>query len=227
MPNQAEIARINGAKSNGPVTEQGKIASSRNAGKHGLTSTRIVLPHESQDEYDRLEQAFLNTYRPANPVESDLVREMVASRWRLRRVEQMETAVLKKALHTRLEEEGIHPDEAAAFAFADVAESKTLRTVTRHAAQLRRAYEKAGRELTLLQENRQAENLQADDERIQAELIEAELENTELQNEPGAAEADEATERFVEEYLRPPAEFRGYIAQQLATFTDNPIREAA
>lgn len=224
MPNHAEIARINGAKSKGPVTAEGKAIASRNAERHGLTSTRIVLPHESQDEYDRLEQAFLNTYRPADAVESDLVREMVASRWRMRRIEQMETAVLKKALKARQdeasqEEGNLHPDDAAALAFADVAESKALRTVTRHSAQLRRAYEKATRELALLQENRTAEA-----ERLQAQIIEAELENTGLQNEPAE---DEAIDRFVEEYLRPPAEFRGYIAQQLAAFPDNPLREAA
>jgi hypothetical protein len=56
MPSKrkSETARRNGAKSRGPVTEDGKRASSRNSLKHGIHSTVVVLPHEDEEAYDQL-----------------------------------------------------------------------------------------------------------------------------------------------------------------------------
>jgi hypothetical protein len=169
MSLKAETARINGTKSNGPVTEEGKSASSQNSLKHGLTSSRVVLPHESQEEFDRLEASFINRFKPYDEVEHELVHEMAAARWRLRRVEGMEAALFKKALKNQ--QEALGPDADAMdiqdAAYAEVAESKSLRMLSRHQSQLRRSYEKAWRELELIQQCRVAES-----------------EEDELQNEP-------------------------------------------
>jgi hypothetical protein len=83
MSNKAETARVNGAKSNGPVTEEGKSISSQNSLKHGLTSARVVLPHESQEEYDSLEASIVNRFKPYDEIERVLVREMASALWRL------------------------------------------------------------------------------------------------------------------------------------------------
>ncbi len=160
---QAATARINGAKSNGPITAEGKAISSQNSLKHGLTSSRVVLPHESQEAYDKLEASLINRFKPADDLESELVQEMTAARWRLRRIEAMESALFKKAIR-QLEEAGT-PD-ALDIAYAEVPESKSYRMLVRHAAQLRRAFEKAWKELQLIQEDRRMD------------------EEGELQNEP-------------------------------------------
>ena len=55
----------------------------------------IVLPHESQEQYDSLEGAILNRFKPADELERDLVTEMAAARWRLRRIEAMEAALFE------------------------------------------------------------------------------------------------------------------------------------
>jgi hypothetical protein len=148
---QAATARANGAKSNGPITAEGKAISSQNSLKHGLASSRVVLPHESQEAYDKLEASLINRFKPVDDLESELVQEMAAARWRLRRIEAMESALFKKAI--KQHEEAGTPD-AIDIAYAEVAESKSYRMLVRHAAQLRRAYEKAWKEIQLLQEQR-------------------------------------------------------------------------
>jgi len=163
---QAATARINGTKSNGPITAEGKAISSQNSMKHGLTSSRVVLPHESQEAYDKLEASLINRFKPADDLESELVQEMAAARWRLRRIEAMEAALFKKAI--KQHEEAGTPD-ALDIAYAEVAESKSYRMLVRHAAQLRRAFEKAWKELQLIQEDRRMD------------------EEDELQNEPSDA----------------------------------------
>ena len=159
MSNKAEIARANGAKSNGPVTAEGKVISSRNSLKHGLTSSRVVLPHESQEEYDALEASFLRRFKPSDEVETELVIEMEAARWRLRRTELMEDALFKKAMRDQAELLGpdADPAEVRDAAFVYVAESKTMRTLASHSRQLRRSYERAWKEIEALRSQREQE----------------------------------------------------------------------
>jgi hypothetical protein len=166
MSNKAESARINGAKSKGPSSEAGKAISAQNSLKHGLNSSRVVLPHESQDEYDTLEAAFIRRYKPADEVETDLVIEMVAARWRMRRIEIMESALYKKAMREQKELLGPDSDvdDIRDAAYAEVAESKIFRMLMRTQGQLRRAYERAWRELEVLQEDRVAQHDEHSDE---------------------------------------------------------------
>ncbi len=166
MSSKAATARINGAKSNGPITAEGKAISSQNAIRHGLSSSRVVLPHESQEAYDKLEASLINRFKPTDDLEQELVQEMAAARWRLRRIEAMEAALFKKAI--KQHDEAGTPD-AIDVAYAEVAESKSYRMLVRHASQLRRAYEKAWKEIQVLQSQHDTD------------------EEDELQNEPTAA----------------------------------------
>src|SRR6201997_1921667 len=104
---KSETARINGAKSRGPTTPEGKEKSSRNAIKHGLTSGNgnILLDREDPDEFDEILNKLLDIHEPATPAETDLVEEMVAARWRTRRMWTIETGllnaeILKQAANT-------------------------------------------------------------------------------------------------------------------------------
>ena len=191
MSNKAEAARINGAKSNGPITAEGKAIASQNSLKHGLTSSRVVLPHESQEEFDRLEASIVNRFKPHDEIEHELVHEMAAARWRLRRIAAMEVAIFNKAFKQQRELLGpdADPAEIQDAAYAEVAESKSLRMLSRHQSQLRRAYEKAWRELELIQEHR---NQQA-----------AEDAGIGLQNEP----RPQLTPRMIEQIINAPIPF--------------------
>ena len=100
---KSEASRINGAKSNGPLTPETKATSAANSLKHGATSSRVVLKHESQAEFDELKNSFIHRLRPADTLEDELVHEMAAARWRLRRIEAMESALFDKAIEDQLE----------------------------------------------------------------------------------------------------------------------------
>ena len=153
---KAATSRINGSKSQGPVTPEGKAKSAQNALKHGLSSSRVVLPGESQEAFDQLEASLLDTLKPATDFERELVREMTSARWRLRRIEEMETALVQREMHKLAEEQGEEADldEIRMQAYVEVAESRAFRNLTRHQGQLRRAYEKAWKELQALQLHR-------------------------------------------------------------------------
>jgi len=154
---QSETARANGAKSRGPKTPEGREKSSRNAIKHGFTSNSImVLDSESPDRFHEILNDFYTTYRPAGAVEKDLVEEMVAARWRIRRMWSVETGLLNGEIHTQ-ETKIDHPDSgvhlAAAFrALADESHSLTLNF--RYASRLHRIYDTALKNLRELQQNR-------------------------------------------------------------------------
>ena len=94
MPSElkSETARINGAKSHGPKTPEGKEASSRNSLKHGFTSSKtFILQCESADEYQMFLAEHIAIHQPVTAPEKELVDQMAIARWRIRRFVAAET----------------------------------------------------------------------------------------------------------------------------------------
>src|SRR6185312_3317159 len=88
------IARENGRKSKGPVTEEGKERSSRNGVKHGLTANQnTLLSVENADEYNEVYQSYIQDLRPATKAELRIVQRIANIDWRLERVIMMETCL--------------------------------------------------------------------------------------------------------------------------------------
>jgi hypothetical protein len=148
---QIEAARRNGAKSKGPVTAEGKAASSKNAMKHGLSSEKApLLDGESSEEFNELLAAYMEKFQPRDSVESDLATEMAVARWRLRRAWSLETAAIDKEipdqtkrakrLYKRADTEIVH---AMAFSAA----ATDLKNIDRYETRLRRIYDRALRNL--------------------------------------------------------------------------------
>jgi hypothetical protein len=154
---KSESARANGAKSKGPKTPEGKAASSQNAITHGLTANFTVLSNESEDDFQRLLDSYVDRYEPSDPVEMELVQTMAITRWRLRRLGNLESSLLnnevvKSAAEVDMEWATIPDDERLALAFRKLAEeSKALALLMRYEASLNRAYERAVKQLELLQ----------------------------------------------------------------------------
>jgi hypothetical protein len=86
------------SKWTGPRTAAGKERSSLNALKHGLTSRRVVLPYENQAEYDALLKDLLDESQPVGTLEFELVNDIAAALWRLRRVRHREGDLAEVAL---------------------------------------------------------------------------------------------------------------------------------
>jgi hypothetical protein len=101
---RSESARINGAKSRGPITEAGRQKSSLNALKHGLCSAAAVLSNESEARFTAHRDGYIAHFAPANTVELDLVDQIVAASWRLRRALAMETAAYEREMDRRAPE---------------------------------------------------------------------------------------------------------------------------
>ena len=91
---QSEASRINGAKSRGPKTPQGRATSSLNATKHGITAKTLTVANESQELLLEMMNSYFDYFAPTNQVEIDIVRDIVAARWRLHRIWRYQTALL-------------------------------------------------------------------------------------------------------------------------------------
>ncbi len=114
---RARIARENGAKSHGPVTEEGKARSSQNALKTGEHAHKFFPPHravlcnESIPAYDNLIAELRAFYRPANPVTTAIVDDIAAARWQVERCQHLITAEWNAALLAQLAKPSAHADE--------------------------------------------------------------------------------------------------------------------
>jgi hypothetical protein len=157
---KSDTARANGAKSNGPVTPEGRATSSRNSLRHGFTAGSVVLPTESQEDFQALLDSYADQFDPQGGVEMDLVQTMAAARWRLRRICSIETTLLDKEMTRNAKDirrEFNNPDDAGrlAWVFRDLADhGQSLALLMRYEGALNRSYDRAFKQLILLQSTR-------------------------------------------------------------------------
>jgi hypothetical protein len=88
---QVSANRRNAAKSTGPITQNGKLRSRRNAMCHGLTAATVVTAIEDSQEFERFAAAVRADYQPVSTIEHELVARLTSLLWRLRRSTLIET----------------------------------------------------------------------------------------------------------------------------------------
>src|SRR5713226_7821249 len=163
MPSElkSETSRINGAKSHGPKTPEGKATSYQNYIKHGLTSrSTIILQCESADEFNAFLAEHIAVHQPVTPPELELVDQMAIARWRIRRFVCAETVLIDCEMVRNREK--VHKefgptdsDLHLAMAIRSLAdESRCLSLMSRYESRLQRVHDKAYAALRELQESR-------------------------------------------------------------------------
>ena len=146
---QRNASRENGAKSNGPKTEEGKARSSLNSLKHGATAKRVLLNTESLEAFMDLVEGYYDDFQPVKQSECDMVEEMVISKWRQRRDWSNEVALLEVEMDEqtpKIEKEYQQIKHAYRFAlaFKNLADtSKALQLNMRYETAHRRTYYRA------------------------------------------------------------------------------------
>jgi hypothetical protein len=163
MSTQRKIdsARANGAKSHGPITEQGRKTSSMNALKHGLTARTVVLSNEDGDEYTGLLNSYIEELQPTSTIEMDLVTEMVNAKWQQRRLSNIESQLFEEYMEKakKFSDVASDPnnptiDHTAGFSF--MANSTSLPMLNRMAARFERTYSRALNNLLRLRRLRES-----------------------------------------------------------------------
>src|SRR5437763_16414793 len=114
-------SRANGARSQGPVTGEGKQRSSRNALRHGMLAAIVVMEDESAETFEDLLARHVERLQPADDVELGLVEEMVTAQWRMRRGWAIETRMFDNAALPANSANPGDPVDRMANAFASLA----------------------------------------------------------------------------------------------------------
>ena len=98
---EAQLAanRANSQSSSGPKTEQGKLVSSHNALKTGLTGRTIVLPTDDVAAYQALVTLINQKFNPANDIEQHLTQTIADTEWRLLRIPTLESGLYALGRH--------------------------------------------------------------------------------------------------------------------------------
>lgn len=107
---RSEQARINGAKSRGPKTPEGKAISSMNNLRHGHRARpQSSAPHGPN--FQQLLDECAASLAPRSPAEVALVHRFAAARWQTARWKAIETAVLNR-LYAQARPDGPENDPA-------------------------------------------------------------------------------------------------------------------
>lgn len=84
----------NSQLSTGPRTPEGKLRSSTNALRHGLTSKMVLLPGDDLEAYNDSKRRFFEELKPQGELERQLAYTLVNTQWRLNRCRSCEESIL-------------------------------------------------------------------------------------------------------------------------------------
>ena len=150
-PAQIEASRRNGARSKGPVTDEGKAKASRNALKHGLTAMQhLVLEDEVPDDLEDLIETVAEETGAETEIEARLARRLAIAFWKSERADKIETALFDASPKIRPPHGGFQWEEADPLTTFDV---KRFNAIRGYQAQQGREISRCLKELRLLRKD--------------------------------------------------------------------------
>jgi hypothetical protein len=91
---QVNANRENAQHSTGPTTDAGKATSSKNSLKHGLASRQLMVPGESEEEFNTMLSGLIAEHRPVTITETMLVQDMAKHHWLADRALRMQNMAI-------------------------------------------------------------------------------------------------------------------------------------
>jgi hypothetical protein len=166
MPSPAQYAanRLNALLSPGPTSPQGRVRSSINALRHGLTARVVVLPTEDMNAYKAFSKEIADSLDAQTPVERQFAQTVADNQWRINRIRSIEDGMLgmghwEAAGNIDTDHVEIHAVMTASRAFRD--NSQAFVNLSIYEQRLHRSMKESLRQLKELQaerrENRQTE----------------------------------------------------------------------
>jgi hypothetical protein len=158
---QIQANRRNAQKGTGPNTPEGRSAVRHNALKHGLLAEDVLLFGEDRDELRKLGERLIAELRPEGELEELQVEQIVAARWRLRRLRRVEAGIFDVEL-TRAASGTFTPthSETTMLGMSFIRDAKganALSKLSRYEIPIERSLYRALHELQRVQAARRAE----------------------------------------------------------------------
>ena len=115
---QIAASRLNGRKSSGATTSEGKARIVAANLKSGVYAESEILPWEDPESLDRLEAEYYDHHRPASPEARLLLDDLILCEWTLRRLHRADSNLWEYSA-----QEAYRPDPgyapAQAFKYSD------------------------------------------------------------------------------------------------------------
>ena len=163
---EAQLAanRANAQSSTGPKSEQGKLVSSHNALKTGLTGRTILLPTDDVAAYQTLVSIINQKFNPANDIEKHLTQTIADTEWRLLRIPTLESGLYALGRHELAADCAHEPDPQLRATMLEAhifrTYQKDLRNLALQERRLRNQLKEDTAQLRRLQEERREEEEQ-------------------------------------------------------------------
>ncbi len=142
---QIKANRLNGAKSRGPQTREGKAISRLNAMRFGIYSEFVLVDGESESQLIEFGRRLRADLAPVGEMELVLADKIVSTSWRLRRIVQAEAMLY--------DQKGATVEAFTGF------RNENMYRISRHEAQLERTLYRALHELQRIQDARLGEHV--------------------------------------------------------------------